>query len=65
MKILLSAYACEPGKGSEQEVGLQVMLAAAQRHDVWVLTRNNSISLLEDFLAQHPLRDRVHLNGIV
>jgi glycosyltransferase involved in cell wall biosynthesis len=64
MKILLSAYACEPGKGSEQEVGLQVMLAAAQRHDVWVLTRENSISLLEEFLAHHPLRDRIHLHGI-
>jgi glycosyltransferase involved in cell wall biosynthesis len=64
MRILLSAYACEPGKGSEQEVGLQVMLAAAQQHDVWVLTRENSISLLEDYLAQHPLRDRIRLQGI-
>ena len=64
MRILLSAYACEPGKGSEQEVGLQVMLAAAQKHDVWVLTRENSISLLEEYLAQHPLRDRIHLEGI-
>jgi hypothetical protein len=65
MRILISAYACEPGKGSEQEVGLQVMLAAAQRHDIWVLTRENSISLLEDYLAQHPLRDRIRLQGIV
>ena len=64
MRILLSAYACEPGKGSEQEVGLQVMLAAAQRHDVWVLTRQNSISLLEEYLAQHPLRDRIRLQGV-
>ena len=64
MRILISAYACEPGKGSEQEVGLQVMLAAAQRHDVWVLTRENSISLLEEYLAQHPLRDRIRLHGI-
>src|SRR5918995_3296696 len=64
MKLLLSAYACEPGRGSEQEVGLQVMLAAAQRHDVWLLTRENSISLLEEFLAHHPLRDRIHLEGI-
>src|ERR671910_1184312 len=64
MRILLSAYACEPGRGSEQEVGLQVMLAAAQRHDVWVLTRENSMDLLEEFLADHPLRDRIHLEGI-
>ena len=64
MRILLSAYACEPGKGSEQEVGLRVMLTAAQRHDVWVLTRENSISLLEGYLSQHPLRDRIRLYGI-
>jgi glycosyltransferase involved in cell wall biosynthesis len=64
MKILLSAYACEPGKGSEQEVGLQVMLAAAHRHDVWVLTRQNNIDVLEEFLATHPLRHRIHLHGI-
>jgi glycosyltransferase involved in cell wall biosynthesis len=64
MKILLSAYACEPGKGSEPEVGLQIMLAAAHRHDVWVLTRQNNIGLLEEFLAAHPLRDRIHLHGI-
>jgi glycosyltransferase involved in cell wall biosynthesis len=64
VKILLSAYACEPGKGSEQEVGLRVMLAAAQRHDVWVLTRENSIPLLEKHLAGSPLRNRLHLHGI-
>jgi glycosyltransferase involved in cell wall biosynthesis len=40
------------------------MLAAAQRHDVWVLTRENSIPLLEEFLAEHPLRERIHLKGI-
>jgi glycosyltransferase involved in cell wall biosynthesis len=64
MKILLSAYACEPGRGSEQEVGLQIMLTAARRHDVWVLTRQNSVSVLEEFLTQHPLRDRIRLHGI-
>ncbi|HEX6233931.1 MAG TPA: glycosyltransferase [Jiangellaceae bacterium] len=64
MRILLSAYACEPGKGSEPEVGLRVMLAAAQRHDVWVLTRENNISGLKEYLSQHPLRDRIRLHGI-
>jgi glycosyltransferase involved in cell wall biosynthesis len=64
VKVLLSAYACEPGKGSEPEVGLRVMLAAAQRHDVWVLTRENNVAPVADFLADHPLRDRIHLDGI-
>ena len=64
MKVLLSAYACEPGKGSEPEVGLRAMLAAATRHDVWVMTRRNNIEPLEDFLASDPAADRITLVGI-
>jgi glycosyltransferase involved in cell wall biosynthesis len=64
MKILLSAYACEPGKGSEPEVGLRAMMAAASRHDVWVLTRENNIGPLETFLKDDPLADRITLVGI-
>ena len=39
MKILLSAYSCEPGKGSERGVGWNVAKAVAKYHEVWVLTR--------------------------
>jgi len=63
MKILLSAYACEPNKGSEPEVGLQILLAAASRHDVWVLTRENNIAGLEEYLANHQSRSRIRLEG--
>lgn len=42
-RILLSAYACEPGKGSEPEVGWQWAIGLARRgHEVWVLTRANN-----------------------
>jgi glycosyltransferase involved in cell wall biosynthesis len=64
VKVLLSAYACEPGKGSEQEVGLRILLAAASRHDVWALTRQNNVPPLADFLAGHPLAPRIRLQGI-
>jgi len=64
MKILVSAYACEPGKGSEPEVGLRAMMAAASRHDVWVLTRENNIGPLQSHLSDHPLGDRIALIGI-
>ena len=60
MKGLLSAYACEPGKGSEPEVGLRTVVAAAQRHDVWVITRQNNLPSLRAHLAHEPLRDRIH-----
>ncbi len=39
-RILLSAYACEPGKGSEPEVGwMWATELAAAGHEVWVITR--------------------------
>ena len=39
-RILLSAYACEPGKGSEPGLGwMWATGLAALRHDVWVITR--------------------------
>ena len=63
MRVLLSAYACETGKGSEPEVGFRTLLAAAAEHEVWVLTRENNIPSLAGFLAGHPHQDRVHLIG--
>jgi len=43
MKLLLSAYACEPDRGSEPGVGWHWVLELARLgHDVWVLTRANN-----------------------
>lgn len=42
LKVLISAYACEPGKGSEPEVGWQWATQMARYHDVTVLTRANN-----------------------
>ncbi len=48
MKVLLSAYACEPHKGSEPEVGWQRSLhMMAHAEEVWVLTRANNRSVIE------------------
>lgn len=38
MKILLSAFACAPGQGSEPGLGWGVVSSIASEHDVWVLT---------------------------
>ncbi len=38
MKVLISAYACEPNKGSEPGVGWDTACAIARDHEVWVLT---------------------------
>jgi glycosyltransferase involved in cell wall biosynthesis len=47
LKVLISAYACEPGKGSEPEVGWQWALQMARFHDVTVLTRANNRTAIE------------------
>jgi glycosyltransferase involved in cell wall biosynthesis/thiamine kinase-like enzyme len=64
MKILLSALACEPGKGSELEVGFRAVLAAASRHEVWVLTNSATIPIVRRAIQEYPWADRVHLEGI-
>ena len=51
LKVLMSAYACEPGKGSEPEVGWQWALQMARYHDVTVLTRANNQPAIEQALA--------------
>jgi glycosyltransferase involved in cell wall biosynthesis len=41
VKVLISAYACEPGRGSEPGVGWNVVRELSSRHELWVLTRAN------------------------
>src|SRR5690349_12023561 len=42
LKVLMSAYACEPNKGSEPAVGWNWMMQMSRWHDLWVLTRANN-----------------------
>lgn len=54
LNILLSAYACEPGRGSEPEVGWQWATHLAQLHNVTVITRANNQAPIERGLATLP-----------
>lgn len=56
MRVLLSAYACEPNKGSEPEIGWQRALhMSAFAEEVWVLTRSNNREAIEaDPLSRAP-----------
>jgi len=55
LHILLSAYACEPDRGSEPGVGWNWVRHLARDHDVWVITRSNNRGVIEAALAQKPL----------
>lgn len=56
MKVLVSAYSCEPGRGSEPGVGWNVIREVANYHEVWVLTRfDESGAAIEAELARNPV----------
>jgi glycosyltransferase involved in cell wall biosynthesis len=56
MKVLISAYSCEPGQGSERGVGWNVVREVAKYHEVWVLTRpDESKEAIEAELARNPV----------
>jgi glycosyltransferase involved in cell wall biosynthesis len=54
LKVLMSAYACAPGKGSEPGVGWAIAREMARYHDIWVITRTNNRPAIEAELARNP-----------
>ena len=52
LRVLLSAYSCEPGKGSEPEVGWQWARQMARWHEVTVLTRANNEAAIHEGLSR-------------
>jgi glycosyltransferase involved in cell wall biosynthesis len=61
MRILLSAYACEPQKGSEPGAGYAILRAATHHGECWVLTRTNNIAALSEALESEPPPNPVHV----
>lgn len=59
MKILLSAYACEPNKGSEPGVGWNWATHLSQYCEVYVITRSNNQQIIESFCKDNPV-DHLH-----
>ena len=55
LKLLIAAYACRPGLGSEPGVGWNMVRELAKYHQVWVLTRENNRPAIEVELARQPM----------
>lgn len=56
MKVLLSAYACEPGRGTELGVGWNTVREVARYCEVWVLTRpDDGREAIEAELSRNPI----------
>ena len=56
LKLLISAYACRPGKGSEPGVGWHIVQQMARSHDVWVITRAENRPMIEAAMPMNASR---------
>jgi glycosyltransferase involved in cell wall biosynthesis len=54
-KVLMSAYSCSPGEGSEPGIGWNQVQQVARSHEVWVVTRSNNRDGINEALALDPL----------
>lgn len=65
LRLLVSAYACNPYKGSEEGVGWGWVTTLARHHDLWVLTAAFHRADIERAVAADPERYRkVHFNYV-
>jgi glycosyltransferase involved in cell wall biosynthesis len=55
LRILVSAYACEPNRGSEPGVGWNWVQQIARHNEVWVITRINNRTAIELELKRQPM----------
>ncbi|CAN5151738.1 hypothetical protein BH23GEM2_BH23GEM2_11530 [soil metagenome] len=55
LKILISAYACSPHRGSEPGIGWNNAREAARRNEVWLLTRPVFRRPIEAELQKNPM----------
>jgi len=55
LRVLISAYACEPDRGSEPGLGFGIARQMAELHDVWVLTRANNRGPIQTALKDKPI----------
>jgi glycosyltransferase involved in cell wall biosynthesis len=60
LKILLSAYSCEPGRGSEPGVGWNIAKEVAKSHQVWVLTRPDESKEIIEAELNHNSYPNLH-----
>lgn len=59
-KIMISAYACEPNKGSEPGVGWNWVLQMSKYYELWVLTRKSNEPDIQKFIEQNEEYKCIH-----
>lgn len=59
MKILVTAYACTPQRGSEHFVGWSWIRTIAKNHDVWLLCGDKEVAHIEKARAAGGVPERI------
>ena len=59
-KIFVSAYACEPGLGSEIGVGWHWILEMSKKFELWVLTRKSNQDSIEEWMDKQDKEYNIH-----
>ena len=62
IKVFVSAYACEPGLGSEIGVGWHWVLEMSKNFELWVLTRKSNQQNIEQWMNTH--KEQYNINFI-
>ncbi|QPC83991.1 glycosyltransferase [Phototrophicus methaneseepsis] len=55
LKILISAYACRPNRGSEPGTGWHTVVELSKHHDLWVIACVEDQPDIEKYIAEHPM----------
>ena len=53
-RIIATAYACEPGRGSEPGIGWNIVREVSRTHRITVVTRANNRDVIENALRRDP-----------
>lgn len=64
LKILISAYACSPDKGSEEAVGWNWIKEISKKNDIWVLIKKNEMQNRRKFhkyVSELPHKKNIRL----
>ena len=64
LKVLITAFACEPHRGSEPGVGWNWALQAARDHNVWVITRKLYRKVISQEMANAPEELKANLHFV-
>lgn len=60
IKVFVSAYACEPNRGSEIGVGWNWVLQMSEYFELWVLTRKSNKRSIEEWIRKSDNKNDIH-----